>query len=79
MLDEPTSAIDAEAEQQVFSELRRSAADRITVVVSHRAWTLKEMDRIIVMDGGRIVQSGSYSELLQTPGRFREIFTEQLA
>ncbi|SDS89386.1 ATP-binding cassette domain-containing protein [Microlunatus soli] len=77
VLDEPTSAIDAEAEQQIFAELQRTKADRITIVVSHRAWTLKGMDRIYVLDGGRVVEQGGYEELLAARGRFAEIFSEQ--
>ncbi|MFT3887090.1 MAG: ABC transporter ATP-binding protein [Arachnia sp.] len=79
LLDEPTSAIDAEAEQEIFAELRRTAAERITVVVSHRAWTLRGMDRIYVFDGGRIVEEGRYEDLLAAGGRFSEIFREQAA
>lgn len=78
VLDEPTSAIDAEAEQEIFQELARTRHERITVVVSHRAWTLKGMDRIYVIDDGAVVQQGNYEELLHAEGRFREIFSEQL-
>jgi ATP-binding cassette subfamily B protein len=78
ILDEPTSAIDAEAERQIFSELSRTRAGRITIVVSHRAWTLREMDRIYVIDEGRVVQEGSYAELFAVQdGRFAEIFEGQ--
>ncbi|MBA8796203.1 ATP-binding cassette subfamily B protein [Friedmanniella endophytica] len=77
VLDEPTSAIDAEAEQQIFAELGRTRSGRITVVVSHRAWTLRSMDRIYVLDHGRLVEQGRYDELLVAGGRFAEIFAEQ--
>ena len=77
ILDEPTSAIDAEAEQDIFRELQRSKAQRITIVVSHRAWTLRGMDEILVIDEGRVVERGRYDELLATGGRFAEIFAEQ--
>jgi len=50
VLDEPTSAIDAEAEREIFAGLQRRRAERITIVVSHRAWTLRGMDRIYVFD-----------------------------
>lgn len=78
ILDEPTSAIDAEAEAEIFAELQQGKEDRITVVVSHRAWTLRGMDRIYVFDRGRIVQVGNYHALLDRPGRFAELFAEQL-
>ncbi|MGP9538302.1 ATP-binding cassette domain-containing protein [Brachybacterium sp. AOP43-C2-M15] len=79
ILDEPTSAIDAEAEQDIFRELQRSKHRRITIVVSHRAWTLRGMDEILVVDEGRVVERGRYDELLVRGGRFAEIFAEQAA
>ena len=79
ILDEPTSAIDAEAEQDIFRELQRSKARRITIVVSHRAWTLRGMDEILVVDEGRVIERGRYDELLIRGGRFAEIFAEQAA
>jgi ATP-binding cassette, subfamily B, bacterial len=79
ILDEPTSAIDAEAEREIFPELRRTRHERITVVVSHRAWTLRELDRIYVLDDGVVVQEGRYDELLAVDGgRFAEMFREQM-
>jgi ATP-binding cassette subfamily B protein len=78
ILDEPTSAIDAEAEREIFAELQESRTGRITIVVSHRAWTLRGMDRIYVLDQGRIVQTGAYDALINSPGRFAELFAEQI-
>ncbi|MEU8223186.1 ABC transporter ATP-binding protein [Kribbella sp. NPDC048915] len=78
ILDEPTSAIDAEAEREIFAELRRTSAGRITIVVSHRAWTLRGMDRIYVIDAGAVVQQGTYDELMNHPdGRFARLFATQ--
>lgn len=57
----------------------RSRAERITIVVSHRAWTLKGMDHIYVFDRGRVVEHGSYDQLLARRQRFAEIFAEQVA
>jgi ATP-binding cassette subfamily B protein len=79
ILDEPTSAIDAEAEYEVFTQLQHTRADRITIVVSHRAWTLREMDRIYVLDDGQIVESGSFDELVNAGGRFAALFRNQMA
>lgn len=78
VLDEPTSAIDAEAEQEVFAQLRETATGHITIVVSHRAWTLRGMDRIHVLEEGRIVETGTYEQLLAPGTRFAEIFAQQL-
>jgi ATP-binding cassette subfamily B protein len=78
ILDEPTSAIDAEAEHEIFADLRRTSADRITIVVSHRAWTLREMDRIYVIDNGTVAQQGTYDELMTDPTtRFARLFATQ--
>jgi len=78
ILDEPTSAIDAEAEREIFAELRRSKHTRITIVVSHRAWTLTGMDRIYVIDDGSVVQQGTYPDLMAQPhGRFARLFATQ--
>nr|WP_202892397.1 ABC transporter ATP-binding protein [Kribbella shirazensis] len=78
ILDEPTSAIDAEAEQEIFTELRRTSATRITIVVSHRAWTLRAMDRIYVIENGTVIQQGTYDELMARPdGRFARLFAAQ--
>ncbi|WP_327634003.1 ABC transporter ATP-binding protein/permease [Kribbella sp. NBC_00482] len=78
ILDEPTSAIDAEAEHEIFTDLRRTSADRITIVVSHRAWTLREMDRIYVIDNGTVAQQGTYDELMADPTtRFPRLFATQ--
>lgn len=78
ILDEPTSAIDAEAEQQIFAELQRDKASRITIVTSHRAWTLRDMDHIYVLDQGAIVEHGRYEDLISANGRFAEIFSNQV-
>lgn len=77
ILDEPTSAIDAETEEEIFEDLHRTRMDRITIVISHRAWTLRRMDRIYVMDQGCIVQEGTFDELVGETGRFAEMFAAQ--
>ncbi|MFD0343951.1 ATP-binding cassette domain-containing protein [Streptomyces sp. NPDC127117] len=77
ILDEPSSAIDAETEVELFEELRRTSGSRSTIIVSHRAWTLRRMDRIYVMDEGRIVEQGGFEELVQENGAFARLFREQ--
>lgn len=77
VLDEPTSAIDAEAEQEIFRRLQSTKESRITIVISHRAWTLRGMDEIIVLEEGHVIERGRFDELLATRGRFAEIFAEQ--
>lgn len=77
ILDEPTSAIDAETEEAIFQELYRSRGERVTIVVSHRAWTLKSLDYIYVLQDGVVVESGTYRELVDSRSRFAEIFAGQ--
>lgn len=78
ILDEPTSAIDAEAEREIFTDLRRYSHTRITIVTSHRASTLREMDRIYVLDHGTVVQQGTYRQLISQPnGPFARLFAQQ--
>lgn len=77
ILDEPTSAIDAEAEADIFARLRDISSEHITIVVSHRAWTLREMDRIYVVDKGAIVETGDYATLMDRGGRFADLFASQ--
>jgi ATP-binding cassette subfamily B protein len=77
ILDEPSSAIDAETEVELFDQLRRTSRTRSTIIVSHRAWTLRGMDRIYVMDMGRIVESGDFEELVNRNGLFARLFREQ--
>ena len=77
ILDEPTSNIDAETEAHIFQDLREHSADHITIVVSHRAWTLRDMDRIYVLDHGTIVEHGDYTTLNQAGTRFHELFAFQ--
>jgi ATP-binding cassette subfamily B protein len=84
VLDEPTSAMDAEAENALFqryaSQARRAAgaAGAITVLVSHRFSTVRMADVIVVVDGGRVVECGSHDELLAAGGVYAELFALQV-
>lgn len=66
LLDEATSALDAESEQLVQQALEHAAAGRTTLVIAHRLATVKQADRIIVLEGGRIVAEGRHEALLQS-------------
>lgn len=78
ILDEPTSSIDAEVEVEIFDLLQAECRDRCIIVVTHRASTLTHMDDIVVMDQGRIVQRGTFDQLVHRDGRLREMFRGQL-
>jgi ATP-binding cassette, subfamily B, bacterial len=77
VLDEPTAAMDAQAEAEVFEHFRQLAKDRITILISHRFSTVRMADRIAVLDHGRMVEYGSHEELMKNEGRYAHLFTLQ--
>lgn len=78
-LDEATSALDPEAEARVLATIERIRKGRTVVSVAHRLKAVEACDRIIVLEGGRIVQSGSHAELVQVPGTYRDLWLRQAA
>jgi ATP-binding cassette, subfamily B, bacterial len=77
VLDEPTSALDAIAENSIFSHFKSMREGRITLVISHRLYNLKDCDYIYVLDEGRMVQQGTFAHLTQVPGLFQELYKQQ--
>ncbi|WP_437673843.1 ABC transporter ATP-binding protein [Sorangium sp. So ce131] len=77
VLDEPTAALDAEAEHAVFQRFRSLARGRTTIVISHRFPTVRMADRILVLDGGRIVEEGTHGELVAHGQRYARMFALQ--
>ena len=77
VLDEPTAAMDAETEQEVFDHFRTVARDRVVVLISHRFSTVRQADTIVVMDDGRIIERGSHAELMAIGGRYARLFELQ--
>ncbi len=73
ILDEATSALDTISERSVQRAIDAARADRTVIIVAHRLSTLVDADRILVFDGGRVAESGSYSELLKQGGAFAEL------
>jgi ABC-type multidrug transport system fused ATPase/permease subunit len=79
ILDEPTSAIDAEAEFAIFNQLEREYRDKTLILVSHRFSTVRNANRIVVLEDGTITESGTHDELLLRKGRYYAMFTTQAA
>lgn len=77
ILDEPTSAIDAEAEYKIFNNLHSSYKDKSLLFISHRFSTVKNADKIIVLEGGKIVEEGSHQELMAVGGKYSKLFRLQ--
>jgi ABC-type multidrug transport system fused ATPase/permease subunit len=77
ILDEPTAAIDAEAEVALFERFKTLAKDRTAIIISHRFSTVRMADRIAVLEGGRLTELGGHDSLLARDGRYAKLFTLQ--
>ena len=77
VLDEPTSAIDADAEAEIFDNLDRLYKDKSLVLVSHRFSTVKNADKIIILKDGSIVEEGNHQSLMKDKGIYANMFTKQ--
>jgi ATP-binding cassette subfamily B protein len=77
ILDEPTAALDARAEYEVFLRFSELVAGRMAILISHRFSTVRMADRIIVLRHGKVEEQGSHEELLANGGLYEELFTMQ--
>lgn len=76
--DEPTSAIDPLAEHVIFQALKEMAKDKIVILVTHRLYNLKIADKIVVVEGGRIIEEGTHEELISEEGKYAKMLSKQL-
>ncbi|WP_163559350.1 ABC transporter ATP-binding protein [Halomonas sp. NO4] len=77
VLDEPTAAMDAAAEAAVYAEFREHSRDKMTILISHRFSTVRAADRILVVDGGEIIERGDHATLMAANGRYARLFRLQ--
>ena len=77
ILDEPTAALDPLSESRVYEEFEKLMDGKTTIFISHRLGSTKLADQILVIDAGKIVESGSHEELMAIDGQYREMFESQ--
>jgi len=79
ILDEPTSALDAQAEHDLFERIRRLTAGKMAIFISHRFSTARKADKILVLEGGRLIENGTHDELVALGGQYAALFELQAA
>jgi len=77
IFDDSTAAVDANTEARIWLALAEGAADRVTLIVAHRLNSLLHADRILFLDGGRVIEQGSHADLLALNGRYRALYDLQ--
>jgi ATP-binding cassette subfamily B protein len=77
LLEEATSALDTRTEPEILGTLRRLAQGRTTIAIAHRLSTIADADRIIVLDGGELAESGTHAGLLAQGGLYAEMWAQQ--
>jgi ATP-binding cassette subfamily B protein len=79
LFDDSLSAVDTETEEEILNNLFRISKNKTTIIVSHRISSVKNADKIIILEDGRVVQRGSHQQLLEAEGYYRELYLKQLS
>ena len=77
LLDEPTAGLDPEAEYRLFQQFRRLVAGRTGLLISHRFSTVRMADNIVVLEHGRVLESGTHEQLVARNGRYAQLYEMQ--
>ena len=78
-MDEATSNVDTRTEKAIQSAMQQVMQNRTSIIIAHRLSTIRDADWIVVMDRGRIVESGSHETLLEKKGRYYDLYMTQYA
>lgn len=79
LFDDCLSAVDTETEEEILNNLKQASVNRTTIIVSHRVSSAKNADKIIVLEGGRLIQQGTNEQLLAVDGYYKELYESQLS
>jgi ABC-type protease/lipase transport system fused ATPase/permease subunit len=77
ILDEPTASIDAVTEEKIFSSLEKNMEGKTVILITHRFSTVKNADKILMLEHGRIIEQGSQRELMKQNGQYAGLYTVQ--
>lgn len=78
IFDDCLSAVDTETEEMILSNLERVSKEKTTFIISHRVSSAKNADKIIVLDGGKIIQQGTHNQLITVDGSYKRLYEQQL-
>jgi ABC-type multidrug transport system fused ATPase/permease subunit len=79
ILDEPTSAVDSQTEQEIFTSIFANNTRQTQIIISHKFANIRQADQIIVLDHGRIVETGNHHHLLARRGLYASLYKQQSA
>ena len=78
VFDDCLSAVDTETEEKILANLESVSKDKTTFIISHRVSSVKNADKIIILDDGEIIQQGTHNQLINEKGYYKELFEQQL-